>query len=115
MPAAVIRYEASHLAMGTEFALVAYGDDPQYLTAVGNEVFEEIDRLEAQLSKFNPKSELSVINRTAASGNICVEPKLFESLLNAVNHRGASGGPFDGTAGPLRRAWGFLRHQDRCA
>ena len=113
MPAAVIRYEASHLAMGTEFALVAYGDDPQYLTEVGNEVFEEIDRLEAQLSKFNPKSEVSVINRTAASGNICVEPKLFELLLNAVNHSESTGGSFDVTAGPLMKAWGFFRDKGR--
>jgi len=44
MRAAITRYEAAHLAMGTEFTLVAYGDDPQYLTAVGNEVFEEIDQ-----------------------------------------------------------------------
>jgi len=99
--------------MATEFALVAYGDDPQYLSAVGNEVFEEIDRLEAQLSKFNPKSELSVINRTAASGSICVEPKLFALLLKAVNHSESTGGSFDVTTGPLMKAWGFFRGKGR--
>ncbi len=113
MRAAITRYEATHQAMGTEFTLVAYGDDPQYLTAVGNEVFEEIDRLEGQMSIYKPKSELSVINRTAASRSVCVEPKLFELLGNAADHSQSTGGAFDVTAGPLMKAWGFFRGKGR--
>jgi thiamine biosynthesis lipoprotein len=109
MRAAITRYEAAHEAMGTEFTLVAYGDDPQHLMAVGNEVFDEIDRLEDQMSIYKPKSELSVINRTAASKSVCVEPKLFELLVNAVDHSQSTGGAFDVTAGPLMKAWGFFR------
>ena len=113
MRAAITRYEATHQAMGTEFTLVAYGDDPQYLTAVGNEVFEEIDRLEGQMSIYKPKSELSVINRTASSRSVCVEPKLFELLGNAADHSQSTGGAFDVTAGPLMKAWGFFRGKGR--
>jgi FAD:protein FMN transferase len=113
MRAAITRYEASHQAMGSEFTVVAYGDDPQYLTAVGNEVFEEIDRLERQMSIFNPKSELSVINRTAASRSVCVEPILFELLRNAIHHSQSTGGAFDITTGPLMKAWGFSRGKGR--
>jgi len=113
MRAAITRYEAAHQAMGTEFTLVAYGDDPQYLTAVGNEVFDEIDRLEGQMSIYKPKSELSVINRTAASRSVCAEPKLFELLVNAVDHSQSTGGAFDVTAGPLMKAWGFFRGKGR--
>ena len=110
---AITRYEAAHQAMGTEFTLVAYGDDPQYLMAVGNEVFEEIDRLEGQMSIYRPKSELSVINRTAAARSVCVEPKLFALLVNAVDHSQSTGGAFDVTAGPLMKAWGFFRGKGR--
>src|SRR6266850_1156583 len=113
MRAAITRYEAAHQAMGTEFTLVAYGDDPRHLAAVGNEVFEEIDRLEGQMSIYKPKSELSIINRTAASRSVCVEPKLFELLVNAVDHSQSTGGAFDVTAGPLMKTWGFFRGKGR--
>lgn len=113
MRVAVTRYEASHQAMGTEFTLVTYGDDAQYLTAVGSEIFEEIDRLDAQMSKYNPKSELSAINRTAARRSVCVEPKLFELLVQAVHHSHSTEGAFDATAGPLLKAWGFFRGKGR--
>ena len=42
---AITRYEAAHQAMGTEFTLVAYGDDPQYLTAVGAQYWRLLYRL----------------------------------------------------------------------
>ena len=113
MRATVIRYEASHLAMGTEFTLVSYGDDAQYLAAVGNEVFEEIDRLDAQLSKYNTKSEISLINRTAGGRSVRVEPKLFELLAKSIDYSQSTEGAFDVTSGPLMKAWGFFPGQGR--
>jgi FAD:protein FMN transferase len=113
MRPAVIRYEASHLAMGTEFTLVCYGDNRQYLAEVGHEVFEEIDRLEAQLSKYNPKSEISVINRMAAGRSVSVAPKLFELLVDSIHYSDSTDGAFDVTAGPLMKAWGFFRGKGR--
>jgi len=65
------------------------------------------------MSIYKPKSELSVINRTAASRSVCVEPKLFELLVNAVDHSHSTGGAFDVTAGPLMKAWGFFRGKGR--
>lgn len=109
----VIRYEASHLAMGTEFTLVCYGNDGQYLAEVGNQVFEEVDRLEAQLSKYNPRSEISAINRTAAGRSVRVAPKLFELLVDSIHYSDSTDGAFDVTTGPLMRAWGFFRGKGR--
>jgi thiamine biosynthesis lipoprotein len=99
--------------MGTEFTLVCYGNDGQYLAEVGHEVFAEIDRLEAQLSKYNPRSEISVINRTAAGRRVRVEPKLFELLADSIQYSDSTGGAFDVTAGPLIKAWGFFRGKGR--
>jgi len=99
--------------MGTEFILVSYGDDGQYLAEVGNEVFEEIDRLEAQLSKYNPKSEISLINRTAAGRSVRATPGLFELLIDSIHYSHSTGGAFDVTAGPLMKAWGFFRGKGR--
>jgi len=99
--------------MGTEFTLVTYGEDAQYLTAVGREVFEEFDRLDAQMSIYNPRSEISAINRNAARRSVRVEPKLFKLLVDAVQHSQSTDGAFDATAGPLMKTWGFFRGKGR--
>ena len=109
----MIRYEASHESMGTEFALVAYGNDDRHLVAVGDEVFEEIDRLDTQMSNYKPKSEISVINRIAAFRQLHVEPRLFQLLVDAIRHSQSTDGAFDVTTGALTKAWGFSRGEGR--
>jgi len=111
--AADVRYEASHQAMGTVFSLVAYGRDEAFLSEVANEVFEEIDRLDAQMSNYQPQSELSTINREAAEQPVLVEPRLFALLQYAMKGSADSGGDFDVTVGPLMKLWGFFRGQGR--
>jgi thiamine biosynthesis lipoprotein len=108
-----IRYEASHNAMGTVFTVVAYGRDPRYLAQVANEAFEEIDRLDAQMSNYRPESELEGINRRAAHEAVVVEPKLFHLIRDALRYSEETGGAFDITVGPLVKAWGFFRGQGR--
>ena len=109
----VVRYEASHNAMGTVFTVVAYGADGRQLAAVVNEAFEEIDRIDAQMSNYKPQSELSAINRNAATEQVLVEPQLFRLLEDSLRYGEETGGAFDITVGPLMRAWGFFRGQGR--
>ena len=111
--AADVRYEVSHQAMGTVFSLVAYGRDEAFLSEVATEVFEEIDRLDAQMSNYQPQSELSTINRDAADQAVLVEPRLFGLLQIAIKGSEDSGGDFDVTVGPLMKLWGFFRGQGR--
>jgi thiamine biosynthesis lipoprotein len=110
---AAVRYEASHEAMGTVFTVAAYGRDAVFLSEVANEVFEEIDRLDAQMSNYQPGSELSVINREAAQRDVLVEPKLFGLIQYSLRASQESGGDFDITVGPLMKHWGFFRGQGR--
>ncbi|HLY63164.1 MAG TPA: FAD:protein FMN transferase [Terriglobia bacterium] len=107
------RYQDSHDAMGTTFDLAAYGADGEFLAAVFNEVFEEIDRLEQQMSKFRYESEISHINRNASRHSIMVEPKLFGLIQCALRVSAQTDGAFDITIGPLMKSWGFFRHQGR--
>jgi len=109
----LVRYEASHDAMGTVFSVVAYGRDRDDLAEVVDEVFEEIDRLDAQMSNYKPASELSVINREAAARPVLVEPKLFELIRESLGTSRETGGAFDITVGPLMKSWGFFRGQGR--
>jgi len=108
-----VRYEASHDAMGTVFSIVAYGKDARNLAQVANEAFEEIDRLDQQMSNYQPESELSALNRHAARRAVLVEPKLFQLIQDSVRTSEETGGAFDITVGPLMKAWGFFRGQGR--
>lgn len=108
-----MRYEASHQAMGTVFTIVAYGADSGHLAAAVNEAFEEIDRLDAQMSHYKASSELSAINRQAASEAVLVEPRLFRLVQDSLRYSEETGGAFDITVGPLMKAWGFFRGQGR--
>ena len=49
VPAAenAVRYEAFHESMGTIFTVAVYGRDRTFLSEVVEEVFEEVDRLDA--------------------------------------------------------------------
>lgn len=109
----LIRYEASHNAMGSVFTIVAYGKDERALAQVANEAFEEIDRLDAQMSNYQPESELSALNRHAARRAVLVEPKLFQLIADSVRTSEETNGAFDITVGPLMKAWGFFRGQGR--
>jgi FAD:protein FMN transferase len=109
----LVRYEDSHPAMGTVFTVAAYGTDSEYLSEVVREVFEEIDRLDAQMSNYKPESELSDINREAAERGIVVEPHLWGLIRDSLRLSEETDGAFDITVGPLLRAWGFFRGQGR--
>jgi len=111
--AEVVRYEASHPAMGTVFTVVAYGANRDYLSEVVDEVFDEIDGLDAQMSNYQAASEISRINREAAREPVLVEPRLFQLIQDSVHTSADTGGAFDITVGPLMKAWGFFRGQGR--
>ena len=108
-----VRYEASHESMGTIFTVAVYGRDRTFLSEVVEQVFEEVDRLDEQMSNYKPDSELSVINREAASHPVIVEPGLFHLLEVCVQRSEQTGGAFDITVGPLMKSWGFFRGRGR--
>jgi len=111
--AAVLRYEASHQAMGTVFTVAAYGDEHDRLAEVIQLAFEEIDRLDAQMSNYKPTSEISHINRQAASNRVLVEPELFRLIEESLRHSAETEGAFDITVGSLVKAWGFFGGKGR--
>lgn len=95
-------------AMATRFELVLHGENPVALRAAGEEALDEIERLEAGLSLFNPRSEIAHLNARAAQGPVRVTPPLFALLQHAQRLHRESGGAFDITIAPLVRCWGFM-------
>ena len=93
--------------MGTVFTIECYMPDRDSADRVLNAAFEEIARLEALLSNYQPSSELSRISREAESGPVVTDPETFAFLTRSLYWSERSHGAFDITVGPLLRAWGF--------
>lgn len=92
-------------AMATRFELVLVGTDESFLRAAGEEALDEIERLEGQLSRFRPESEISGINAHAAARPVPLEPRLFALLERAQALSEATDGAFDPTLAPLLECW----------
>ena len=110
---AQMRYEQTRAAMGTEFTIVAYGDDEARLESAVNSAFGLIQQLGRRWSNRLPQSELSDVNRRAAREAVSVPDDLFELLETSVRYSRQTGGAFDITVGPLVAAWGFLQGTGR--
>ncbi len=87
--------------MGT-FArvLVVAPDKPTALAAI-EAAFGVIDRVNVDMSDYNPDSLLSQVNREAFTSPVKVTPELFEVLSAAVEYSKLSDGAFDVTVGPV--------------
>ncbi|MBC8436443.1 MAG: FAD:protein FMN transferase [Candidatus Omnitrophica bacterium] len=70
----------------------------------GKIVFEEIKRIEGLLSKYQPESEISRLNK---SGRIEAAAETFYIISRAKQFWQDSNGAFDVTVGPLMDLWGF--------
>jgi thiamine biosynthesis lipoprotein len=99
---------ASHRAMATTFELLLpYGTS--HASAIAAAAFEQIDHLEQQLTVFRDTSEVSRLNRLAATVEVPIEERLFDLLTVASEITAETQGAFDITAGALSKAWGFYR------
>lgn len=91
--------------MATRFELVLHGEDPIFLQAVGEEVLQEIERLEALLSPYQPGSQIAEVNARAGEEPVPVDPQVFALIQQAVDLSRRTGGAFDITLGPLLQCW----------
>jgi thiamine biosynthesis lipoprotein len=95
-------------AMATRFELVLDGPDPARLRGAGEEALFEIDRVEAQLSRYRPTSEIAWINARAGGAAVRVDPRVLALLERCAELWRLTDGAFDVTVGPLLRAYGFV-------
>jgi thiamine biosynthesis lipoprotein len=99
-------------AMATTFEVILPYGTPFAIEAA-EAALDEIDRLEAQLTVYRDTSEVSALNRHAATSAVPVEPRLFELLTLAARLSAETDGAFDISVGALIKAWGFYRRRGR--
>ena len=105
----MLRLESSRDAMGSTYSLVLYGTDRARLEAAAEGAFDEVVRLDAELSNYKPASAWSQVNRYAAERPVAVPQDLFDLLQACLEYSRQSEGAFDITVGPLMKVWGFYK------
>ncbi len=97
--------------MACQFAVFLNAGTHSSATERAVEVLDLVDRLEDQLSVYRHRSEVSLLNATAAARPVSVEARLFGLLQHAIVLHADTAGAFDITTGPLIKSWGFYRRE----
>jgi thiamine biosynthesis lipoprotein len=81
--------------MGTQVTVELWADDIESGKKVIRQVFDEVPRLDEMMNPWNPKSELSRINREAANRAVVTTPEVMEVVTKALYYSRLSNGAFD--------------------
>ncbi len=82
-------------AMNTWFEIILLGDDSENLHAAGEAALDEVERIEKLLSRFDPASEVSRLNRDAALKTLLVDFEMAQVLETCREACRQTGGFFD--------------------
>jgi len=107
------RYEASASIMGSTYTVAAYGEHRGILASAVRAAFDEARRIDGFLSNYRPDSELSRLNREAASGPVALSPEMADLLSRSLAYSRRSEGAFDISVGALMKVWGFYKGSGR--
>ena len=106
-------FKKAALSMGTVFEISAYIADKHKAEKAFNDVFKEINRLDYLMSNYKEESELSGINKNAASEPTTCDDELAYVIEQSLQYSDITDGAFDITIGPLMKKWGFFKEQGR--
>ena len=101
----------SRRAMGCEFEVTCNAGQYENQTEAALDVLDLVESLEGEMSVFRDTSQISRINREAATRPVTVDGWLFDLLEQALALHDQTEGAFDITSAPLWRVWGFARRQ----
>ncbi len=95
----------AHKAMATIYEIFIINEDAGYAQQAAYAAFEELDRLEQELSRFLPNSDITRISKLAAQQPLCLGLDAFECLKLSKRISEETNGAFDVTVGPLMQCW----------
>ena len=89
----------SHEAMATVFEIYGAHTDERYAAQAAQAAFDLVDRLEHELSRFIPNSDVARVNRLRAGEGAKVSASTMECLVIARHMFDLTGGAFDVSIG----------------
>jgi thiamine biosynthesis lipoprotein ApbE len=104
-------FKKAILSMGTVFEVSAYASDKNRVEKAFNDVLKEVNRLDLLMSNYKEESELSKVNKNAASEPTYCDNELAYIIEQSLQHSDITDGAFDITIGPLMKKWGFFKGQ----
>ena len=106
-------FKKAILSMGTVFEVSVYASDKNRVEKAFNDVLKEVNRLDYLMSNYKEESELSKINKNAASEPTYCDNELAYIIEESLKYSDITDGAFDITIGPLMKKWGFFKGQGK--
>ena len=107
-PAPVLqRYALNGATMGTRYSAIFFGSPGADTVGINLALQTAVDLVDAQMSTWKPKSDLSRFNDAAVGAWIDIPRQLADVIATALDVGRASSGAFDIGVGDLVDAWGF--------
>ena len=97
--------------MGTEVSVYLWSDDPEAGRLALEEVFDEAARIDRLMSTYKDESEISKINREAASGPVATGGELFGLIQRSLDISVLTRGAFDITYDSVGQHYDFRSRQ----
>jgi thiamine biosynthesis lipoprotein len=104
-PPALVEVSDGRLAMGTLLEITLHAPAAAPARETLDALFGLAQELDAKLSRYQPESELSKLNRAAGRGPAPVGPELARILEASAAYAKLTRGAFDVTVGPLVVLW----------
>ena len=101
-------HRQSRRVMGSLAEIQVHHADATVATRAIAAALDEMERVDRLLSIYQPASELSRMNATAAAAPFAASAELFAFVTRCRRYVDDTQGTFDPTVGPLVRAWGFF-------
>ena len=94
-------HKFGHEAMATTFEIFLASDDEAFAASMAREAFALLDRLEEQLSRFRPHSDVAIINALEVGESVRLSIPAFDCLKLAFQVSSETGGAFDVSLAPV--------------
>jgi FAD:protein FMN transferase len=95
----------THDAMATTFEIIVQYEDKTYAQQAARAAFDELDRIEGELSRFVENSDVARLNNLPAERALPLGLDTFDCLAISAEMHAQTGGAFDVTVGFLVDCW----------
>ena len=106
-------FTESRPLMSTTITLTIAAPDEAVAQGHIRAAFDQLDKLQSELSAHDPKSELATVNAESAARPVKVEQDLFDCISDGVKWFDQTNRTFDITCAPLLKLWRDCGKADR--